>query len=72
MARKITISPIVADAMLLAPETDERVLDDVLRVRDGADELAGEEDKARPQFCETNFPILFMSCDIFHDLFTVF
>ena len=58
--------------MLLSPEADERVLDDVLRVRDRADELAGEKDKARPQFRETNFPILFMSGDIFHDLFTVF
>ena len=37
----------------------------------GADELAGEKDKPRRQFRETNFPI-FMSDDILHDLFTVF
>ena len=54
--------------MLLAPETNERVLDDVLGIRAGADELAGEKDKPRCQFRETNFPI-FMSDNILHDLF---
>jgi hypothetical protein len=57
--------------MLLAPETNERVLDDVLGIRAGADKLAGKQDKPRPQLRETNFPI-FMSDDILHDLFTVF
>ena len=57
--------------MLLAPETNKCVLHDVLGVRGGADKLAGEQDKPRCQFRETNFPI-FMSDDILHDLFTVF
>ena len=54
--------------MLLAPEPHERVLHDVLGVRQLPDKLAGEEDEPGCQFRETNFPI-FMSDDIFHDLF---
>ena len=57
--------------MLFAPEPDECFLDDVLRVRNGADELAREEDEAGSGFGETGFPI-FISGDILHDLFTVF
>lgn len=57
--------------MLLAPKADESVLDDVLGIRAGADELAGKQDQPRRKFRETNFPI-FMSDDILHDLFTVF
>ena len=62
----------ILDRMLFAPEADERVLDDVLGVRGSADKLAGKENEPRPQLRETNFPIFFMSDDIFHDLLTVF
>jgi len=62
----------IIDRMLFAPESDEGVLNDVLGVCDRADELAGEKDEPRPEFRETDFPIFFMSDDIFHDLFTVF
>ena len=62
----------ILDGMLFAPEPNESVLDDVLGIRDRADELAGKENEPRPEFRETNFPIFIMSSDIFHDLFTVF
>jgi hypothetical protein len=58
--------------MLFAPEPDESFLDDVLGVCNRADELAGKENEPRPQFRKTDFPIFFMSDDIFHDLLTVF
>ena len=57
--------------MLFAPETDERFLDDVLRIRDRTDELPGEQDQPGREFGEAGFPI-FMSSDIVHDLCRVF
>jgi hypothetical protein len=57
--------------MLLPPETNESILDDVLGVCDRPDKLAGEQDKPWRKFRETNLPI-FINGDILHDLFTVF
>ena len=61
----------VLDGMLFAPEADERFLDNVLRIRRGADKLPGEENEPGRGFSEASFPI-FMSGDILHDLFRVF
>ena len=58
----------ILDRMFLAPEANESVLDDVLGIRQLPNKLAGEQDKPRCQFRETNFPI-FMSDNILHDLF---
>ena len=61
----------ILHGVLLAPETDERFLDDILRVGAGAHELPRKEDKPGRSFSEANFPV-FMSGDIFHDLDRVF
>ena len=58
--------------MLFAPEADVSFLDDVLGVCNRADKLASEEHEPWAQFRKTDFPIFFMSDDIFHDLLTVF
>ncbi len=61
----------VLDGMLLPPEANKCILDDVFGIGDRVNPLPREQDEARSELGKTDFPI-FMRGDILHDLFRVF